>query len=52
MKSLDDYTTLGAIVLVLIVFVAFNIWWLPQKWQGCQKLYDKAPAQVVCFLSK
>jgi hypothetical protein len=52
MKSIDDYTTLGAIALVLIIFTVFSIWWLPQKWQGCKKLYDNPPAQIVCLLSE
>jgi hypothetical protein len=29
-----------------------SAWWLPQKWQACQKLYDNRPAQIFCFGSK
>jgi hypothetical protein len=51
MKSLDDYTTLGAIVLVLLLTTATALWWLPQKWQGCERLYDNKPAQIYCLLA-
>lgn len=30
----------------------FLHWWLPGKWQGCQRIYDSKPAQIVCFLKK
>ena len=51
MKSLDDYTALGAIVLVLLLMVATAWWWIPQKWQACERLYDNKPAQVLCLLA-
>lgn len=51
MKSLDEYTTLGAIVLVLLLMTATALWWLPQKWQACERLYDNKPAQIYCFLT-
>jgi Flp pilus assembly pilin Flp len=34
---------------LLIAVVAHLVWWLPQKWQACTKLYDNIPAQVICF---
>jgi len=52
MKSLDEYTTLGAIALVLLVMTAAACWWLPQKWHACQKLYDNRPAQIICLGSQ
>jgi hypothetical protein len=51
MKSLDDYTTIGAIVLVLLLSIAITGWWVPQKWQACGRLYDNKPAQVICLLA-
>jgi hypothetical protein len=51
MKSLDDYTTLGAIVLVLVLMTATAWWWFPQKWQACERLYDNKPAQIFCLLA-
>jgi hypothetical protein len=51
MKSLDDYTALGAIVLVLLLMTTTAWWWFPQKWQACERLYDKKPAQVFCLLA-
>ena len=50
MKSIDDYTTIGAILLVLLLTIATAWWWLPQKWQACQRLYDNKPAQIFCLL--
>jgi hypothetical protein len=50
--TLEDRLTLTAGVLVLLLIVAINVWWLPQKWQGCRTLYANRPAQVVCLLSK
>ena len=51
MKSLDDYTTLGAILLVLLLTIATAWWWLSQKWQACERLYDNKPAQIFCLLA-
>ena len=51
MKSLDDYIAIGAISLGLLLIVGVNSWWLPQKWQACQKLYDNKPAQVLCLMA-
>ena len=51
MKTLDDYTALGAIVLVLLLMVATAWWWFPQKWQACERLYDNKPAQIFCLLA-
>jgi uncharacterized membrane protein YhfC len=52
MKSFDDYTIIGALALVLLIMIAGAWWWLPQKWQACQKLYDNRPAQIICMGSK
>jgi hypothetical protein len=41
-----------AVVLFLIFIAVANCWWLPQKWQACQKLYDNQIAQVICLSSK
>jgi hypothetical protein len=48
----DSKLTLLSALLVLTVFVVVGFWWLPQKWQACQKLYTNRPAQIVCFMSK
>jgi membrane protein YdbS with pleckstrin-like domain len=37
-------------VAVVLIAIAATIWWLPQKWQVCQKLYDNKPAQILCLL--
>jgi hypothetical protein len=49
---MTDKTTALAVVLVLIFIVAVNFWWLPQKWQACQKLYNSSLAQAICLSSK
>jgi hypothetical protein len=36
-------------VAVVLIAIAVTIWWLPQKWQVCQKLYDNRPAQIFCL---
>jgi len=51
MKSFDDYISIGAVFLVLLLMAGMNCWWLPQKWQACQKLYDNKPAQVLCLMA-
>jgi len=49
---MTDKYELVAIIIVLFSVVLLNAWWLPQKWQACQKLYDNQIAQVICLLSK
>lgn len=44
------YLAVAALVLILQIAVAF--WWLPQKWQACQKLYSTRPSQIFCLLNK
>jgi hypothetical protein len=51
MKSNDEFITLAAIVLTLMLMIAVGWWWFPQKWHACQKLYDNKPAQVFCLLA-
>lgn len=36
-------------VAVVLIMIAATIWWLPQKWQVCQRLYDNRPAQIFCL---
>jgi uncharacterized membrane protein YhfC len=48
----EDRLTVIATVLLLALFIIASWWWLPQKWQACQKLYDNRPAQIFCFGSK
>jgi hypothetical protein len=52
MNDLDDTLTAIAAVATLLIMFAVAWWWLPQKWQACQKLYDNRPAQVFCFGAK
>ena len=35
--------------LVLAIQISLAIWWIPQKWHVCQRLYDNLPAQIVCL---
>jgi MFS superfamily sulfate permease-like transporter len=51
MKTIDDHTTLGAILLVLLLTIAVGWWWFPKKWQACERLYDNKPAQSLCLLA-
>jgi hypothetical protein len=41
------YAAFMAATLLIVFAVAW--WWLPQKWQACQKLYDNRPAQIFCL---
>jgi len=49
---MTDKTTAFVAALFFIFVVVANCWWLPQKWQACQKLYDNQIAQVICLSSK
>jgi hypothetical protein len=44
-----------AYTIVLILFALFGIisavWFLPQKWEACGKLYSNGLAQWMCFSS-
>lgn len=51
-NNFDDYIVLAAILGFLVVVVGVSVWWLPQKWEACTRLYDNRPAQVLCFVSK
>jgi hypothetical protein len=42
---------LATILFVPVLFVALAIWWIPQKWQACGKLYDNLPAKIICLNS-
>ena len=51
-NSMTDSNGVLAAIVVLFFVVLINVWWLPQKWQACQKLYDNQTAQIICLLSK
>ena len=46
---MTDRHWLAAIVIALILQISIAIWWIPQKWNACQKLYDNLPARIVCL---
>lgn len=49
----SESITYSVLILGFLAFViGISVWWLPQKWQGCTKIYDNRPAQVFCFLQK
>jgi hypothetical protein len=48
----QDRITLCSLLLVLALMLTTAVWFLPQKWQACQKLYDNRIAQIICFASK
>ena len=51
MKNTSDEMVIAiALIGVWVVIIGAAVWWLPQKWEGCTKLYDNRPAQVFCFL--
>lgn len=48
----EQRISLSAVMIALAVMIAVAWWWLPQKWNACQRLYDNKPAQVFCLLSR
>ena len=48
---MTDRHWLAAIVIVLILQISVAIWWIPQKWRVCQRLYDNMPARINCVSS-
>jgi hypothetical protein len=48
----DDKLFAAFMAATLLIAFATAWWWLPQKWQACQKLYDNRPAQIFCFVAK
>ncbi len=46
-----DRQWLAVIALVFALQIVAAFWWLPQKWQACQRLYDNRPAQIICLSS-
>jgi len=47
----EDLIQLVAVFLVLAFLVGAVIWWIPQKWTACGKLYDNLPAKLICLNS-
>lgn len=50
--TLEERIYLAAMTAVLVLILAGAIWFIPQKWHACQKLYDNLLAQVLCVTSK
>jgi len=48
----DDKFVAAFMAAILLIVFAVAWWWLPQKWQACQKLYDNRPAQIFCLGAK
>ena len=42
-KAVVIYVSFALVILIL------TVWWLPQKWRVCTKLYDNLPAQIMCL---
>lgn len=51
MKNSSSSSFISFLVLILAI-VLLQLWWLPQKWNACAKLYDNIPARVMCFGKK
>ena len=49
---MTDRAVIAIAVIVASILISIAIWWIPQKWNACQKLYDNKPAQVFCLLSR
>lgn len=49
---MDNRAFLAAAVLVLSLQIGIAIWWIPQKWHACQRLYSNLPARIVCFSAR
>jgi hypothetical protein len=48
----EDKLYAAFVITTLLITLAVAWWWLPQKWQACQKLYDNRPAQIFCLGAK
>lgn len=51
MNNTEQSVIFALTCFLLILMIGVAAWWLPQKWQACQKLYDNKPAQVFCLMS-
>jgi len=36
-------------IALMVATVIIGVWWIPQKWQACGRLYDNILAQSVCL---
>ena len=48
---MTDRAVIAIAVIVASIQISIAIWWIPQKWNACQRLYDNLPAQIVCLSS-
>ena len=46
------WAAIAAQVAIVLIGLATTVWWIPQKWQACQKLYDSRPARIFCVTSR
>jgi len=49
LKMKLDPLVVVLMVSLILVSLGVSLWWLPQKWDACGKLYDNLPAQLYCF---
>lgn len=49
--KLEEGIQFAAVLFVLVFIIGGAIWWIPQKWQACGKLYDNLPAKIICLNS-
>jgi hypothetical protein len=47
--NLEERLQLAAILLVIFFAIGGYIWWIPQKWEACGKLYNNLPAKIICL---
>jgi hypothetical protein len=48
----SDKKILLAAILWAVILSLILVWWLPQKWAICGKLYNNLPAKIICFSSR
>ena len=48
---MTDRAVIAVAVLVLAIQISIAIWWIPQKWKVCTRLYDNMPARIICLSS-
>ena len=41
----------AAVIITLAIQISIAVWWFPQKWRACQRLYNNLPAQIICLSS-